>query len=104
MGLGERLENGKGSGSNPSKHLMANISEHWVYLLKTMLKQINDTILNDDYSLGFHEMILYRFRLYGRLVETGPFLHLKKVFCTKMFTNQNPNWLNQNWYIPHHLR
>ncbi|NLM10355.1 MAG: carbohydrate ABC transporter substrate-binding protein [Clostridiaceae bacterium] len=97
------IENGKKvQAADPSKHLMYNISEHWVYLLKTMLKQINgNTILNDDYSLGFsRDDIIQVFDYIRRLVETGTVPPFEEgVLYENVYADQNPNWLNQNFGI-----
>lgn len=97
------IENGqKVQAQDSEKHLMYNISEHWVYLVKTMLKQINgNTLLNDDYTLGFSkEDITKVFTYIRRLVETGTVPPFEEgVLYENVYADQNPNWLNQKFGI-----
>jgi oligogalacturonide transport system substrate-binding protein len=97
------IENGKKvQAKDSSKYLMYNISEHWVYLVKTMLKQINgNTILNSDYTLGFSkEDIMSVFDYIKRLVETKTIPPFEEgVLYENVYADQNPNWLNQSFGV-----
>lgn len=97
------IENGKKvQQKDPTKYLMYNISEHWVYLVKTMLKQINgNTVLNNDYTLGFtKEDIVKVFDYIKQLVETKTVPPFEEgVLYESVYADQNPNWLNQNFGV-----
>lgn len=82
----------------PDKHLMYNHADHWVYMVKAMLKQINgQNLVLDDYTPGFSVEEMIRIFDYERqLVETGtvpPFA--EGVLYETVYADQNPNWLNQ---------
>ena len=85
-----------------SKHLLYNHADHWVYLIKSMLKQINGKpLVMDDFTLGFtRDEMLQVFTYIDTLVKTGtvpPFS--EGVLYETVYADQNPNWLNQNFGI-----
>ena len=94
------IENGKKvQAQDPSKYLMYNIADHWVYLIKSMLKQINGkTLITDDYEIAFsREDIIQVFSYIRELVDTRtvpPFS--EGVLYETVHADQNPNWLNGN--------
>ena len=94
------LENGKKvQEQDPSKHLMYNHADHWVYMIKAILKQMNgNTLVLDDYTPGFTtEEMTKIFDYEKQLVETGtvpPFA--EGVLYETVYADQNPNWLNQD--------
>ena len=93
------LENGKKvQEQDPGKHLMYNHADHWVYMVKAILKQMNGkTLVLDDYTPGFTvEEMAKIFDYEKQLVETGtvpPFAG--GVLYETVYADQNPNWLNQ---------
>lgn len=94
------LENGKKvQEQDPSKHLMYNHADHWVYMVKAILKQMNgQNLVKDDYTPGFTAEEMAKIFDYERqLVETGtvpPFA--EGVLYETVYADQNPNWLNQD--------
>ena len=94
------LENGKKvQEQDPSKHLMYNHADHWVYMVKAILKQMNgQNLVKDDYTPGFTADEMAKIFDYERqLVETGtvpPFA--EGVLYETVYADQNPNWLNQD--------
>lgn len=97
------IENGKKVHSaDSSKYLLYNNAEHWMYLVKSLLKQITgNPIILDDYSLGFnHEEILQVFEFVKELVDTGTVPPFNEgVLYENVYADQNPNWLNENFGI-----
>jgi len=94
------LENGKKLQEQTSdKHLLYNHADHWVYMMKAMLKQMNgNNLVLDDYTPGFSVEEMTRIFSYERqLVESGtvpPFA--EGVLYETVYADQNPNWLNQD--------
>lgn len=88
--------------ADKTKYLMYNNAEHWVYLIKTMLKQINgNTLLLDNYELGFsRNEMLQIFAYIDTMVKTGTVPPFNEgVLYETVYADQNPNWLNENFGI-----
>ena len=88
--------------ADKTKYLMYNNAEHWVYLIKTMLKQINgNTLLLDSYELGFsRNEMLQIFTYIDTMVKTGTVPPFNEgVLYETVYADQNPNWLNENFGI-----
>lgn len=88
--------------ADKTKYLMYNNAEHWVYLIKTMLKQINgNTLLLDNYELGFSRSeMLQIFTYIDTMVKTGTVPPFNEgVLYETVYADQNPNWLNENFGI-----
>lgn len=85
-----------------SKHLLYNNAEHWMYLVKTMLKQkTGNTIIKDDLTLGYELQDLVEvFDYCAELVATGTVPSFEEgVLYETVYADQNPNWLNGNFGI-----
>ena len=97
------IENGKKvNAQDSSKYLLYNNAEHWMYLFKTMMKQITGrTLILDDRSLGFSkDDAVQVFSYVKRLVDervVPPFN--EGVLYENVYADQNPNWLNENFGI-----
>ncbi len=97
------LENGrKVQEQAPDEHLMYNHADHWVYMFKAILKQMNgQNLVLDDYTPGFTVEEMTRIFDYEKqLVETGtvpPFA--EGVLYETVYAEQNPNWLNQKFGV-----
>lgn len=93
------LENGKKvQDKDKEKHLLYNHADHWVYLVKTMLKQMSGGMLvKDDYTPGFTvEEMTKIFDYEKALVETGTVPPFEEgVLYETVYADQNPNWLDQ---------
>lgn len=88
--------------ADKTKYLMYNNAEHWVYLIKTMLKQINgNTLLLDNYDLGFNrDEMLQIFTYIDTMVKSGTVPPFNEgVLYETVYADQNPNWLNENFGI-----
>lgn len=97
------IENGKKvNAQDGSKYLLYNNAEHWMYMVKTMLKQLTGTtLIKDDYSLGFtREDLLQVFTYVKELVDTKTVPPFNEgVLYENVYADQNPNWLNQNFGV-----
>lgn len=97
------IENGKKVHSqDPSKYLLYNNAEHWMYLVKTMLKQMTgNPIVLEDYSLGFEKADIVKvFSYVKELVDSGTVPPFNEgVLYENVYADQNPNWLNENFGI-----
>lgn len=97
------VENGKKVHSqDPTKYLLCNTADHWNFMFKSILKQYaGKTVLNDDYSVAItKDEALYIFNYVKTLVDNGvvpPFS--EAVLYEKVYADQNPNWLNENFGI-----
>lgn len=92
----------KVNAQDSSKYLLYNNSEHWMYLFKTMMKQLTgNTLVLDDKSLGFtRDDAVTVFSYVKTLVDNKvvpPFN--EGVLYENVYADQNPNWLNQNFGI-----
>lgn len=81
------LENGKKvQEQDPSKHLMYNHADHWVYMVKAILKQMNgQNLVKDDYTPGLPPM---RWRRYLTMRDSwwrpGPCLPLQRACSMRL--------------------
>ena len=81
------------------KYLLYNILNHWVYLVKAQLKQMNgNTFIKDDYTPGFTKEEMAKIFTYIRdLVDTGTVPPFEEgVLYDSVYADANPEWLNQN--------
>lgn len=88
--------------ADSSKYLMYNNAEHWVYLIKTMIKQITgNPLVLENYELGFTRAdIIEVFSYIDLMVKTKtvpPFS--EGVLYETVYADQNPNWLNEKFGI-----
>lgn len=87
---------------DPQKHLLYNNAEHWMYLVKTMLKQkTGNTIIKDDLTVGYEMKDLVEvFEYVKALVDTGTVPSFEEgVLYESVYADQNPDWLNQKFGI-----
>lgn len=85
-----------------SKYLMYNNAEHWVYLIKTMLKQITgNPLVLENYELGFTRAdIIEVFSYIDLMVKTKTVPPFNEgVLYETVYADQNPNWLNERFGI-----
>lgn len=81
------LENGKKvQEQDPSKHLMYNHADHWVYMVKAILKQMNgQNLVKDDYTPALPPM---RWRRYLTMRDSwwrpGPCLPLQRACSMRL--------------------
>ena len=97
------IENGKKVNSaDSSKYLMYMNSQHWGFLVKTLLKQLTgSTLILDDYTIGVsRDDIVKVFSFVKELVDTKTVPPFNEgVLYENVYADQNPNWLNQNFGI-----
>lgn len=85
--------------ADKDKYLLYNILNHWVYLVKTQLKQMNgNTFIKDDYTPGFTvEEMEKIFSYINECVDTGTVPPFEEgVLYDSVYADSNPEWLNQN--------
>ena len=92
------IENGiKVQEADSSSHLLYNIKNHWTWMIKAQLKQMNgNPFIKEDLSLGFtREEMIEIFTYIRRLVDTGTVMPFEEsVLYETVYADQNPDWLN----------
>lgn len=82
-----------------SKYLLYNILNHWVYLVKAQVKQMNNNpLIKDDFTFGFSKEDMTKvFSYIRKLVDTGTVPSFEEgVLYDNVYADANPEWLNQN--------
>ncbi|TBL80599.1 ABC transporter substrate-binding protein [Paenibacillus thalictri] len=88
--------------ADKNKYLMFLNNDHYIYLLKSQLKQkTGNNIVNDDFTLGFKkEDLVEVFTYFKKMLDNGvipPFT--EAVQYESVYADQIPNWLNGNYGI-----
>jgi ABC-type sugar transport system, periplasmic component len=97
------IENGKKvNAADSTKYLLYNNAEHWMYLFKTMMKQLTAApLILDDKTLGFsREDAVKVFSYVKELVDTKTVPPFNDgVLYENVYADQNPNWIKENFGV-----